>query len=394
METCTSYKPWHDKKTHKTFLKPDSGKCLHYYFYFIDPEFGLCYLRVPTWCPFRLQFYFNGHNRLAARLKKKGVAFQILDNAFTDIADFDRAQILANELDVQTLHKALDRFAALYCPVFKTFGVAYHWSLMQVEYATDIIFKTSEDLKPLYDALVRTAVHAVKADQAATFLGRKLHGNFQDEAGNRFHTRIEGTCIKHRMGPAALKMYDKFGHILRIETTVNDVSFFKHHRRVEQSDGQRVFKLAPLKKSIYSLQPDLRQCLADANRRYLAFLSDLDDPSSGVKSLHKIAEPLQDEHRSYPGFNLFRQKDHLFFQTLLRGEFFITGLRNKDLQRLLGKTTAQIAYILKRLRVHGLLKRVGRTYKYYLTDLGRSVALLALKLKEFYVLPALTSATV
>jgi len=58
METCESYKPWHDKITHKTFLKPNTSKCLHYYFYFIDETLGLCYVRVPTWCPFRLQIYF------------------------------------------------------------------------------------------------------------------------------------------------------------------------------------------------------------------------------------------------------------------------------------------------------------------------------------------------
>ena len=68
MEPCHSYKPWHNKKTGQTYLKSAPGKCLHYYFYFIDEELGLCYLRVPTWCPFRLQFYFNGHNRLASRL--------------------------------------------------------------------------------------------------------------------------------------------------------------------------------------------------------------------------------------------------------------------------------------------------------------------------------------
>ena len=45
MEACDSYKPWHDKQTHRTFLRPDSGKCLHYYFYFIDTELGLIYLR-------------------------------------------------------------------------------------------------------------------------------------------------------------------------------------------------------------------------------------------------------------------------------------------------------------------------------------------------------------
>ena len=62
MEQCPTYQPWYDKKTGKTFLKPASSKCLHYYFYFIDGDLGLCYLRVPTWCPFRLQLYFNGHN--------------------------------------------------------------------------------------------------------------------------------------------------------------------------------------------------------------------------------------------------------------------------------------------------------------------------------------------
>ena len=54
MEPCASYKPWHDKKTHKTFLKYIPGKCLHYYFYLIDDILGHCYVRVPAWCPFRL----------------------------------------------------------------------------------------------------------------------------------------------------------------------------------------------------------------------------------------------------------------------------------------------------------------------------------------------------
>ena len=69
MEPCLTYKPWHNKGTGKTYLRSDDGKCLHYYFYFIDDELGLCYVRVPTWLPCRLQIYFNGHNWLAARLR-------------------------------------------------------------------------------------------------------------------------------------------------------------------------------------------------------------------------------------------------------------------------------------------------------------------------------------
>ena len=82
MEACTSYKPWHDKKSGKTYLKYDSGKCLHYYIYFIDKTFGLCYLRVPTWAPFRLQFYMNGHNWLATRLTKRKISYVLQENAF------------------------------------------------------------------------------------------------------------------------------------------------------------------------------------------------------------------------------------------------------------------------------------------------------------------------
>jgi hypothetical protein len=47
------------------------GECIHYYFYFIDEELGPCCLRVPTWAPFRSQFYFNGHNALAVKLARQ-----------------------------------------------------------------------------------------------------------------------------------------------------------------------------------------------------------------------------------------------------------------------------------------------------------------------------------
>lgn len=118
-----------------------------------------------------------------------------------------------------------DEYAGLYCPVIKQLDITYYWSLMQVEYSTDVVFKRQADLGPVYETITRTAIHTVKPDKVATFLGRKLTGHYQDELGNNFSTRIEGTCIKHHMGPVAIKMYDKFGLVLRIETTVNDPSF-------------------------------------------------------------------------------------------------------------------------------------------------------------------------
>jgi hypothetical protein len=391
METCTSYKPWHDKTTGRTFLKPDSGKCLHYYFYFVDEELGLCYLRVPTWCPFRLQFYFNGHNWLARQLDKRGIGYRMLDNAFLDIDDWNEAQRLADAFDVRKLHRRIDRYAARFCPVEPTFGETYHWSLMQNEYATDVVFRSANDLKPVYEEITRTAVSTVKADKVATFLGRKLHGNYRDEMGTHFHTRIEGTCIRHEMaGKAAIKMYDKFGRILRIETTVNDVSFFRHYRKVEHRDGTSSMKQAPVQKTIYSL-PVLTELCRAANRRYLAFISTLDDPSDGLKKMRKIASAARDAGRSYRGFNVMAADDYELFLAIARGEHNISGLTNRALRKVLPhKTSSQISRQLKRLRTHGLIKKVGRTYKYYLSKLGQSAVTAALKVRDAIVIPALT----
>jgi hypothetical protein len=391
MEACPSYRPWHDKQSHKTFLKLSSGKCLHYYFYFVDEELGLCYLRVPTWCPFRLQLYFNGHNWLARQLDKAGIGYKLLDNAFVEIDDFEAAQRIADSFPVRGLHRTLDRLARCYCPVIQQLGVKYHWTLMQVEYATDIVFRRQCDLAPLYQAIIRTAIHTVKADNVATFLGRKLHGNYKDEVGNDFNTRIEGTRIRHHMGPASIKMYDKSGLVLRIETTANNVSFFKHHRKVEQRDGTNVYKVAPLKKSIYSLH-DLRKLLRAANKRYLEFISTIDDPSEGNKAISKICEAKLDSNRSYRGFNFFLSTDQRLFEALLRGEHNIQGFRNAELRRHLPHCNAgQASRLLKRLRVHGLIKRIGRTYKYYLTRLGRRALLAGMEIRQSF-LPGLLTA--
>lgn len=391
MESCTAYKPWHDKGTHRTFLKPDSGKCLHYYFYFIDEELGLCYLRVPTWCPFRLQFYFNGHNWLARQLDKRGIGYTLLDNAFLAIDDWETAQKLADRFDVRKLHRRLDKYAARFCPAAKTFRERYHWSLMQAEYASDIVFRRAEDLAPFYEEITRTAIHAVKAEQIATFLGKKLHGNYEDEMGTHFHTRIEGTCIRHQAGnKAAIKMYDKFGRVLRIETTVNDVRFFRHYRKVEHRDGSSSMKQAPVQKTIYSL-PVLAELCRAANRRYLEFLSVLEDPSEGVKKAHKVARSVREAGRNYRGFNLLDPEDQRLFQALARGEHHISGFTNRSLRRVLThKTPSQISRLLKRLRTHGLIKKIGRTYKYYLTKLGQAAIVASAKLCQTLVVPEFT----
>jgi len=259
----------------------------------------------------------------------------------------------------------------------------------QCEYATDIVFGKQADLQAIYENLARTAIHTVKPDNIATFLGRKLSTQYEGEMGNRFNIRIEGTRIKHTRGPVSIKLYDKFGLILRIETTVNDLTFFKHYREVEHRDGARETKWASMQKTIYSL-PALRELLEAANRRYLEFLSAIQDARAGRDKLDKLSQPVQQEGRRYCGFNLFDPDDETLLCAIVRGEFNISGLHNKTLRRHLPeRNSGQTSRLLKRLRTHGLIKKIAHTCKYYVTSLGKEVVATALKLRELVIIPQL-----
>jgi hypothetical protein len=138
---------------------------------------------------------------------------------------------------------------------------------------------------------------------------------------------------------------------------------------VEPRNGTTAIEVAPVKKTIYSIPP-LIGIMAAANWRYLQFISAIDDPTFSLRQLNKISRPATDAQRSYRGFNLFHGDDLLLFQTINRGEINIRGFQNRDLQsRLNHMNPQQISRHIKRLRKHGLIKKVARTYKYYLIPL-------------------------
>ena len=392
MEACPSYRPWHDKASGKTYLRGDTGKCLHYYFYFIDEHLGLCYMRVPTWAPFGVQFYCNGHSILASALKREGIDFAQADNAFLRIDHLPRAQALADAISPDLLHQRLDVYAQWLCPVLEVFGQSYHWSIRQIEYSTDLMFKSAEILTPLYDCLSRQSVLAADAPKVASFLGKKITPALAQEIGSRLSTRIEGRCIKHSMGAASVKVYDKFSRVLRIETTVNDVSFFKHHRKVEHRDGHSTRELAGLKKSIYSLI-DLAGILLGCNQRYLAFLASLEDTSAGERDLQRLSQPkvAMGAEQSVRGLNFFNQSEQTLLKALQHGEFNIHGCRRADLARHVPITPSALSRQLTRLRVLGLIKKVAHTYRYYLTRLGRSAIAAACSITRFNIVPAMAA---
>ena len=389
MENCTTYEPWHDKATHRTYFRIDGGKCAHYYVYFIDKVLGLCHLRIPTWAPFRLQFCLNGHNWLANEMTKAGIEFTQVDNAFISIADVEAAQFIANGLSPKTLHRRLDDAVRRFAPALRDFESGIHWSLMQVEYATDLVFSSTETLKPKYEEIVRTLVHAVQPDQVAMFLGKRLDPRFEGELGSSLVRRTHGLCLRHFMSSSGIKIYDKFGRILRIECFTNNVGFFKHHRRVEHRNGTYSYQTAPVRKTIYSLGA-LAKIMAACNRRYLEFLGAVDDPTNGIRAVEKISARVREGDRTWRGFNMFDADDLAVVRAVAQAHMLGFGFRNRHVrQHLPHRSSSQIARAIKRLRKHGIVKKVAGAFRYYLTTFGKTVVAAALKLKEMFLVPSL-----
>ncbi len=371
------------------------GACLHYYLYWIDPMLGLIHVRVPTWLPLRLQVYFNGHSWLAHQLQAAGISYQLADNALSQCGDWKRAQELADGLDPRVLHDKLKELTQVCCPATQQFPNGYHWCLTQVEYAQDLVFKDQESVDQLFEELARQAVLTIKADDVARFLGKRLPMGHDTQVTSHLGRRYAGLRLKHSFGPASVKLYNRPGGVLRLEMTTYDVSFFKHYRQVVHQDGTKEQCLAAMKKSIYSLR-DLAQLMQAGIKRYSQWLASLREHTAGQREATRLGQPAHDpQGRSYRGFNPFLEQDERVLQTLLRGEHALAGVTARRLRSLLkGWTRGRISRLLKRFRLHGLLRKIGHTYTYHLTPLARRVVTAVLDIKHTMMVPQLAASAV
>ena len=392
LETSKTYKPWTDKKTGKTSFKTDTIKCLHYYFYFIDTLLGLCFVKIPTAAPYVATVYFNGHGLLESKLKKENIAYQRVENAFTYIEDYKRAQELSDKIRVEDIHEVLDIFMEKYCPLPKEWNLKWNYTISQVEYAMDIIFKEQDELKPVYNNIVKTAVHTTTPENIATFLGKRLTVKFEGEMGSRYNERVLGTRIKHQMGELSVKVYDKFGKILRIEVTAYDISKLNAFRDVFKRNGRIEAKVAPVKKNIYSLfvLTNVFKCII---KRYLEFISSFDDPTEGVKKLDKVTTDKKTEKKTFKGLIFFNKQDEKILLAIADGKFTISGLRAKDLKAEFPELPSwKISNILSRLKNLGLITKIAKSYKYHITTLGKNAIVAGLHLKNQVIVPILAKA--
>jgi hypothetical protein len=355
------------------------------YFYFLDADLGLIHVRLQTWLPYTIQMCVNGHDYVARQMAKHQLGFVQQDNAFTRLDEPARAQKLADKFTKLKWPKRLQRYALLINPLLHDVlkGLSYYWVTDQAEFATDLLFPSTKALAGLFAKLLDYAVINFSAKDILGFLGRKLHGRFDGEVLTDYKTEREpGGRIKHHMKKNWLKMYDKFGLILRIETVINQPGEFKIYRECQHRDGTRSWGHFPMPKGVGNLHHYQRHALA-CNQRYLHALAVVDDPTPAYQELAKLTEPTKIEQRSFAGFNPARLEDLRLFAAVLDGDHIAQGFRNKDIRKVFdtpsedptvtNRQSAAIGRLLKRLHLRGYVAKIPHTRRWKATDLGRRI---------------------
>lgn len=378
-------------KTKHLELRPAVRKCLHQYFYLDHPTFGPMHVRVQTWVPFQIKVVLNGRDWLARQLDAAGIGYLKKDNTFTAIDDFEGAQALLEAQLRVNWPMALDGLVSRFHPVHAEWmpassRVPYYWTVEQSEWATDVVFRSPAGLQAVYPRLVHHAITTFSSRDVLRFLQQKvpasggLHGSFAGEVVSDLKHRPEGVRIKHASGLNSVKLYDKQGRVLRVETTIHDADDLKVYRPAGD-DPAGELKWQPLRKGIADLH---RRCELSqaANERYLEALAAVESPVPLGELSGPLCRRLVRDGRRYRALNPLGEADARLLEFVGRGEHLITGFRNRDVRRHLygerskdaavhRRQSGRVSRLLALLRAHGLIQKIPRTHRYQVTERGR-----------------------
>ena len=389
VEICNTMTVAPNHSTKKLEVTSRSTKCKHYYFYYNDEEFGWMFLKIQTWFPYNVQIYINGREYLSKILDKNNIKYEMYNNSFSFIENFEEAQNLADKILDKKISDSFDgiikKINNLLPNIERIFSHSYYWCIDQCEFATDINFKSRSDLSSFYKTLVETTYFAFSSEDIYSFFGRnvsKIYTFKKGEIISDLRNRYQGYRIKFKINNNQIKMYDK-GNNLRIEVTINNPKDFKILKEKEKLINHKKLEIVkewvPMGKSIANLYRYV-EISKSIIKRYIEAMPEINMDKVSVEDVTKISTSKEVNGRRYSAFNVLNQETLLLFQIISSGDFIINGFTNKNVRqrffkecsestRNISKTTR----ILAKLKAHNIIKKVARKNKYYLTNDGRKL---------------------
>lgn len=405
LEPCTAMTVRLNRATGRLEPRLEDRRALHLYHYFNHAKFGLCHVRVQTWYPFTVEVWINGREWLARQMDEAGIAYVRRDNCFTHLGDPLRAQSLCEAQARADWPGLLNELLTLAHPLHPTItaplGLDYYWTVLQSEYATDLLCKDAARLAQVYPAWIRHGLNSFGCVDVMRFLGHRVpattgrvNGCFKAEALTSYQHRCEGVRLKHWVGHNSIKVYDKVGRILRVETTLNAPEVFKLWlgpvKSTKKTGRGKPQKQAwrRLRRSVTDL-PARAALSQAANARYLQALAATRSGRPLGQTVASVCQPVSWQGKRYRALRLFAADDMSVLSMINRGNFTVEGFRNADIQHALFASDAQATdekhrrsaaagRWLRRLRAHGIVRKVPGRHRYLLTQKGRELTTLVL----------------
>jgi hypothetical protein len=391
VEPCIAPMVRGNKATKKLEVVMANRKCVWFYHYFNDPVLGFGHVRVQSWVPFNVFICLNGRHWLERQLQTQGIGYIKDGNCFPWIEDVETSQQLLDDQLKSNWTKMLNGLALGSCPalsqVLRPLRPDYYWSADETEWATDIMFKSTKSLDSIYPLLLHHAMRVSDSPSVMKYFGRRnisLSGRIKGRAPGEVMTELrkfyEGIRVKHWLNRNSVKLYNKSGSILRIETTINHTRDFKVFRRPDD-DRSRPLSWQMMRKGVSDLY---RRCQVSdqCNNRYGDSLAVAQVDEKLKEVVSGACNKIRKKGKRYRGFNPWRKEDYMLLTFLARGENAINGFRNHHLRKYLypeseqsqqqrKKYAERTTRRIKLLRAHGLIRKVPRANRYVLTSKGQ-----------------------
>ena len=405
VERCRSFDLRSDKARGWLVVEPAPRKCQHYYLYYLHERFGFLHVRVQSWLPLNVWVCLNGREWLARELAAAGSPFRRRDNCIQP-ADLAGAQ---RRLDAQVRCDWAAELTALVRPLrlphliaesvgAREFPLHSYWSLEESEWASDVVFRTPSALRALYPRLIHHGVEALSCAEVMRYLGKRPNrdGSIPLRCADDVVTdlrpaaapvrRAEAVRLKHRVNGNWVKMYDKADTVLRVETVINDARDLRvyRHKEGEAHPDTTPRQWRALRKGVADVgrRAELSQ---QANARYLDALAAVDDATPVGRLVAPVCRRVRWKGRPARGLNPWAGEDAALLRAINRGEFAVTGFRNRDLRECLfgggaatdpaarRRQSGQVTRRIRLLRAHGLVKKVSGTHRYQVSAKGRVI---------------------
>ena len=342
-----------------------------YSFHLLDPEWGHITIKMAGHPPFGAQIILNGHEYVACQASKRQLTYTKEGNCFTHITDpaglARVAETLSAARAVGRLTQVCERWIYSACLCFaldvqeqERTGFRYAYSVYQVEYSRNLLFRRGSQLEEVFQRMVDRTRARLAVPQLKTLFGakRRPHRD-RKHSSPRLAAVLETpaydlTVFKVHFGNLSLKAYTKGECVLRFEVTV--------HNTRELACGRVVARF-----------PEIVRRLSGMLERFLTLLDCVDVTFISDQTLDQLPLPSRLGRTRVGGVdhNQPRMRAALAAALALAPAPLGFSLAQfaARLQALAGQTDVaatprQASYALKRLRGKGLVVKIGSSRRY------------------------------